>query len=81
MKTGFWLLIMTVGVSCLVLLPNPKKTWKVLSDFMLCLLLLVLFVCWYWLSQAWVKIRSSVKSIIYTDGRNWLDETEIRITE
>lgn len=78
MKSGFWILILIVGASCLVLLPNPKETWKRLSDFMLCLLLLVFFLSWYWLSKVWKKIQWSaekmkklVTAIVYRPARDW----------
>jgi len=81
MKSGFWLLLMIVGVSCLVLLPNPRKTWYILSSFMHVFALEALRYSVCWLKEAKKKLTGFVKGLIYTTGRDWLDETERQITE
>lgn len=81
MKSGFWILILTVGASCLVLLPKPLKTWNIISSFIYAFFRESWRLLAYWLKGARKKITGFVKRLIYTDGRDWLDETENAITE
>lgn len=61
---------------------TPKTDSLCLGRYYICALLRESWLlCWAWLKEVKGRLTAFVKKLIYTDGRQWLDETESAITD
>lgn len=76
-----WAMLVIVAIYTLVTSPKIIKSCLVLSSYTSSLFLEL----WYYLvtsfKEAKSRIRNAARKLIYTAGREWLDETEKQITE
>lgn len=73
--------LVVIAALFLVSLPKPTQTWYSLGSFMAAFWLELWRSFTRQLRGIKRKIRTLAKTVVFTSGREWLDETEQQITE